>query len=149
MLYLDVTYFRSCLSRPSKTSEGLGEWICLLLQDERGEGQSNWWTFLCHCISSARDRPLLKGRQCSSSLSLFHLKMDKHALSEQVCVVSLRRQTISKTLFTCITIHDCQNSLKLNIFPAFPSELWNVSPVCKWQGNMESDIQGTGLFVLS
>jgi len=149
MLYLDVTYFRPCLSRPSKTSEGLGYWICLLLQDERGEGQSNWWTFLCRCISSARDRPLLKGRQCSSSLSLFHLKMDKHSLSEQVWVVILRRQTISKTLVTCITTHDCQNSLKLKIFSAFPSELWNVSPVCKWQGNMKSDTQGTGLFVLS
>jgi len=102
MLYLDVTYFRPCLSCQSKTSEGLGDWICLL-QDERREGQSNWCHFLCHCISSDRDRPLLKGRQSSSSLSLFHLKMDEHALSEQVWVISIRRQTISKTLFTCIT----------------------------------------------
>ena len=149
MLYLDVTYFRPCLSCQSKTSEGLGDWICLLLQDERGEGQPNWWNFLCHWISRARDRSLLKGGQCSSSLSPFHLNMDEHALSEQVWVVSLRRQTISKTLATCITTPSCQNYLKMNIFPVFPSELWNVSPVCKWKGNMENDIQGTGLFVLS
>jgi len=75
--------------------------------------------------------------------------MDEHALSEQVWVVSLRRQTIYKTLVTCITTLYCQNSLKLNIYSAFPSELLNVSQVCKWQGNMESNIQGTGLFVLS
>lgn len=78
----------------------------------------HWWIFLCHCTSSDRDRPLQKGHQYSSSLSLFHLKIDLHALSVKLWVISLRRQTISKTLVTCIRTHYCQNSLNLNILLA-------------------------------
>ena len=117
-LYLDVTYFGPCLSCQIKTSEGweTGSVSFFKMKEERDS--LHWWIFLCHYTSNDRDRPLLKGRQCRSPLFPFHLKMDEHALSEKLWVISLRRQTISKILVTCFRTHCCHDSLKLNILPA-------------------------------
>jgi hypothetical protein len=46
--------------------------------------------FLCHCMSSNRDRPLLKGRQCRSSVTLSTWRW-KHMHYPKSCGFSLKK----------------------------------------------------------